>query len=58
MGEAVSAKDVSKHNTPEDLWIVVDGEVYDMTEFTPEHPGGAEGKFENISVQDRSPLTR
>ncbi|KAE8441064.1 hypothetical protein EG329_005893 [Mollisiaceae sp. DMI_Dod_QoI] len=41
MARIISVQEVSKHNIPEDLWIVVDDTVYDMTEFAPEHPGGA-----------------
>jgi hypothetical protein len=44
MARVVSVQEVTKHNIPEDLWIVVDGTVYDLTEFAPEHPGGAGGK--------------
>ncbi|KAL9596897.1 MAG: hypothetical protein Q9179_004461 [Wetmoreana sp. 5 TL-2023] len=36
----LSTEEVLKHNTAKDLWIVVDGQVWDMTEFAPEHPGG------------------
>jgi cytochrome b involved in lipid metabolism len=37
-----SAKDVATHNNPEaGLWIIIDGEVYDVTKFSDEHPGGA-----------------
>ncbi|KAL8711585.1 MAG: hypothetical protein Q9220_003995 [cf. Caloplaca sp. 1 TL-2023] len=36
----LSTEEIAKHNTAEDLWIVVDGQVWDMTEFAPEHPGG------------------
>lgn len=32
--------DVSKHNTPEDCWVVVDGGVYNVTDFLEDHPGG------------------
>ena len=44
MGEEtlLSVEDISKHNTPEDCWIVVDGKVWDLTDFAPEHPGGGE----------------
>ncbi|RDL32037.1 Uncharacterized protein BP5553_09439 [Venustampulla echinocandica] len=41
MAPLISAQEVSKHNISEDLWIVVDDAVYDLTEFAPEHPGGA-----------------
>ncbi|PKK41207.1 hypothetical protein CI102_14651 [Trichoderma harzianum] len=42
MTRKVSTQEVSRHNKRDDTWIVVDGEVYDMTEFAPEHPGGPE----------------
>jgi L-lactate dehydrogenase (cytochrome) len=41
MARVVSVQEISKHNIPEDLWVVVDGTVYDLTEFAPDHPGGA-----------------
>ncbi|KAI4245112.1 MAG: hypothetical protein L6R40_002711 [Gallowayella cf. fulva] len=36
----LSTQQIAEHNTAKDLWIVVDGQVWDMTEFAPEHPGG------------------
>ncbi len=38
----LSCAQISAHNTPDDCWIVVDNQVWDMTEFAPEHPGGAD----------------
>ena len=37
----ISAQAVLLHNNPEDCWIVVEDEVWDVTEFIEEHPGGA-----------------
>ena len=36
----LSKDEVAQHNKKNDCWIVVDGKVYDMTEFLDEHPGG------------------
>ncbi|KAI6913114.1 cytochrome b2 [Hortaea werneckii] len=40
MSEKVSVADITKHATPDDCWIVVNGRVYDLTTFAPNHPGG------------------
>jgi len=34
-------EEVSKHNTENDVWVVVEDQVLDVTKFLPEHPGGA-----------------
>jgi L-lactate dehydrogenase (cytochrome) len=37
----VSVVELRLHKTaPEDIWIVVDGAVWDISEFAPSHPGG------------------
>lgn len=35
-------EEVSKHNSPDDLWIVYNGQVYDVSSYLDEHPGGEE----------------
>lgn len=40
MSKVFSAADVSSHNKPDDLFIIVDEDVYDVTKFADEHPGG------------------
>lgn len=40
-GKKVSAQQIVGHNTPEDCWIVVDKQVWDVTDFLDEHPGGS-----------------
>jgi cytochrome b involved in lipid metabolism len=35
-----SMEKVAQHNTRDDLWVVVDDLVFDLTSFVGEHPGG------------------
>ena len=32
---------MAKHNSPSDCWVVLYGQVYDLTPFLPQHPGGS-----------------
>lgn len=40
MVKTFSQSDVASHNKPNDLYIIVDEDVYDLTKFQDEHPGG------------------
>ena len=40
-GRHVTAEELRRHNTRDSVWLVVDGNVYDLTEFAPMHPGGS-----------------
>lgn len=38
---ASSVCPVAKHTSPDSCWVVLHGNVYDVTDFLPEHPGGS-----------------
>lgn len=37
----LTAEEVAKHNSSESCWVIIHDQVYDVTDFLPEHPGGA-----------------
>ena len=52
--KTIPTQQVSEHNSPEDCWIVIDDQVWDVTAFAPEHPGGASCKC----FKSKLPLSR
>ena len=40
-GNSYSLTEVAKHNKKEDLWVVHEGKVFDVSKFVAAHPGGA-----------------
>ncbi|KAI9817387.1 MAG: hypothetical protein M1832_004694 [Thelocarpon impressellum] len=40
MSKTFSQAEVSAHNKADSLWVVVDHDVYDLSKFQDEHPGG------------------
>lgn len=40
MSKIFTASDVASHNKSDSLYIIVDGDVYDLTKFQDDHPGG------------------
>ncbi|KAL5488375.1 hypothetical protein ACEPAI_6483 [Sanghuangporus weigelae] len=52
-----SLDEIAKHNSPRDLWIVVDSKVYDVSRFAQLHPGGAAVLLsKNIAGQDATDI--
>jgi hypothetical protein len=39
MSKTFTQADVASHNKPDNLYIIVDEDVYDLTKFQDEHPG-------------------
>ena len=39
-GQQYTLAEVAKHNKKEDAWIALQGKVYNVTEWIPQHPGG------------------
>mmetsp|Transcript_119142 Transcript_119142/g.186939 ORF Transcript_119142/g.186939 Transcript_119142/m.186939 type:complete len:82 (+) Transcript_119142:76-321(+) len=37
---SVTPADVAKHNTDTDCWVIIGDDVYDVTKFLADHPGG------------------
>jgi cytochrome b involved in lipid metabolism len=45
MSQRFSTADVASHNKGDDLYIIVDEDVYDLTTFQDEHPGGKKSEY-------------
>lgn len=39
-GGEYTVADVGEHNKKDDCWVIVNGQVLDVTKFLPDHPGG------------------
>ena len=36
-----SLEEIGRHRTPQDCWLLVQGKVYDVSAWIPQHPGGS-----------------
>ncbi|KAJ8720006.1 hypothetical protein PYW07_012049 [Mythimna separata] len=46
MSKIFTADEVKKHNSRRNLWIVIRNDVYDVSSFLAEHPGGEDPLLE------------
>ena len=40
MSRVFSSEEVAKHCSENDCWVIIQGNVYDVTKFLRDHPGG------------------
>lgn len=40
-----SPKEVAQHNTAGDIWVIIDQDVFDLSSFVDEHPGGSKSVY-------------
>lgn len=41
-GQTYTLAQVAEKSSPDDCWIIISGNVYDVTDYLTEHPGGAD----------------
>lgn len=54
--ELVTAKDLEGHTSSDDCWLLVNGVVWDLSEFAPEHPGGADSEMLSFACNSKQPF--
>ena len=52
--QTVTKEELNKHTKDGDLWVLVDGKVYDVSEYMEDHPGGKEILLDNSGAKDAS----
>lgn len=40
ISKSIPVSEIARHCTPEDCWVALNGQVYNLTEFMDRHPGG------------------
>jgi L-lactate dehydrogenase (cytochrome) len=44
--EVLRKEDIAPHSDSNDCWIIVNGKVWDVTQYLVNHPGGTDGKIQ------------
>ena len=57
MSKTFTSADVASHNKATDLYIVVDGDVYDVTKFQDDHPGMSDSMIQSPAQRRFHPCT-
>jgi hypothetical protein len=45
MSKTFTRSDVASHSKPDDLWIIISSEVFNISTFQHDHPGGNKGRY-------------
>jgi len=48
----VTVEEIRRHANSDDCWLVIDNTVWDLTEFAPQHPGGAVSELNRNIIGD------
>lgn len=48
----ITQEEVAGHNADGDLWLIIDGKVYDVSPYMAKHPGGQDILLENGGGKD------
>lgn len=54
--KVIPLSEISKHKSIDDLWMAVNGKVYDITKFVDQHPGGEEVLLEHAGTDATVPF--
>eukprot|EP01065_Artemidia_motanka_P050639 TRINITY_DN870_c3_g1_i2.p1 TRINITY_DN870_c3_g1~~TRINITY_DN870_c3_g1_i2.p1 ORF type:complete len:163 (+),score=71.07 TRINITY_DN870_c3_g1_i2:69-491(+) len=50
--KVITRDELAKHNTKDDLWLLICGRVYDVTDYMDNHPGGVDRLLAVAPPQD------